>query len=56
MPPPPPQIETPIPPPGNVIPTPALLPGLIGLGVQIMRKRSQEEAVEDDSAEDEPET
>ncbi|HIK43068.1 MAG TPA: hypothetical protein IGS51_21235 [Thermoleptolyngbya sp. M55_K2018_002] len=32
------------------------MPGLIGLGVQIMRKRSQEEAVEDDSAEDEPET
>ncbi|WP_448597466.1 PTPA-CTERM sorting domain-containing protein [Thermoleptolyngbya sp.] len=29
--------------PDNRIPTPALLPGLIGMGVQMMRKRRQEE-------------
>jgi hypothetical protein len=36
---------------GNItpIPTPALLPGLIGMGIATLRKKNQEEAVEQEA-------
>ncbi|RMF70472.1 MAG: PTPA-CTERM sorting domain-containing protein [Cyanobacteria bacterium J069] len=37
--------------PDNTIPTPALLPGLIGMGIQMMRQRKQEDAAEGDGSE-----